>query len=421
MNSKHFQEIIQVWKSAPNLAYMGWFLWEERLKNFRSVRTGILKIIEEIKQDKFGNAYRGSSLETVVHSIAEQKQIFKGADHAFLWKPKMRIPDIYENDGNKRAFARFLESCLACCEGHEVVEAIQRLDSIKIKGLGPAASNLLYFLHPTLVPPFNTAIVKGYNLLTGAKVKLGKWEEYLAMREGILRLNREHQNLLSNDLGAIAGLLFDIGSKRLTIPAGNSPSNTWETDLEEIRKQATIFAAKASASTKDETSHTEVQGSLRDLGRKLGFNVWIAANDRGRSYLGGKLGDECQSVLHLDSSQANNIDSIKLIDVLWLEVGTHRIVAAFEVEHSTSIYSGILRMLDLAMGPSGSALKGIYLVAPDKREDEIRAQLNRPAFQAVSELQVRYLPYSELFKHKDAMGRFGQGLKAVEAIAKRLA
>jgi hypothetical protein len=44
--------------------------------------------------DTFGNAYRGSSLETVVHSIAEQRQVFKGADHAFLWKPKLRIPDI---------------------------------------------------------------------------------------------------------------------------------------------------------------------------------------------------------------------------------------------------------------------------------------------------------------------------------------
>jgi type II restriction enzyme len=34
-------------------------------------------------------------------------------------------------------------------------------------------ANLLYFLHPTLVPPFNTAIVNGYNKLTGGKVKLG--------------------------------------------------------------------------------------------------------------------------------------------------------------------------------------------------------------------------------------------------------
>jgi len=54
-------------------------------------------VVKEIAAGTFGSAYRGSSLETVVHSVAEQRQIFKGADHAFLWKPKLRIPDIYEN------------------------------------------------------------------------------------------------------------------------------------------------------------------------------------------------------------------------------------------------------------------------------------------------------------------------------------
>ena len=60
--------------------------------------------MEDIENGTFGNLYRGSSLETVVHSIAEQRQIFKGADHAFLWKPKLRIPDIYESRENQLAF-----------------------------------------------------------------------------------------------------------------------------------------------------------------------------------------------------------------------------------------------------------------------------------------------------------------------------
>jgi len=420
MKSDQLREVIQLWKSAPSLTHMSWFLWEERLKNFRSIRTGVGKVIEEIEQGKFGNAYRGSSLETVVHSIAEQRQIFKGADHAFLWKPKMRIPDIYENETNKRAFAKFLSSCLECCEGKEVVDAIQRLDAVKIKGLGPAAANLLYFMHPTLVPPFNTAIVKGYNALTGAKVKLGRWEEYLAMREGILRLNEEHRSLLSNDLGAIAGFLFDIGSERLELPRSETSPEVWQSDLNKIRTQANERAAKASAASQDESSHTAIQGALRDLGHQLGFAVWIASNDRGRSYQDGKLGDKCLEELKLESSDLLNIDAIHLIDILWLEKETYKIIAAFEVEHSTSIYSGILRMLDLAMGPSGKELQGIYLVAPDKREDDIKAQLNRPAFRAVKELQIRYLPYSELLKHKEAMGRFGVGLKAIEAVAKHI-
>ncbi|WP_235907613.1 hypothetical protein [Siccirubricoccus phaeus] len=96
--------LLRRWRDDPGATYRSWFLWEERVKNFRSIRRGIQQVVADIKAGTFGVAYRGSSLETVVHSIAEQRQIFKGADHAFLWKPKLRIPDIYENPDNQRAF-----------------------------------------------------------------------------------------------------------------------------------------------------------------------------------------------------------------------------------------------------------------------------------------------------------------------------
>jgi len=83
--------------------YQSWFLWEQRLKNFRSIRRGIATVVAEIEAGNFGNVYKGSSLEKVVGSIAEQRQIFKGADHAFLWQPKLRISDI---------FPRQTEQCL---------------------------------------------------------------------------------------------------------------------------------------------------------------------------------------------------------------------------------------------------------------------------------------------------------------------
>ena len=93
------QALLHRWRADPGGTYQSWFLWERRLKHFRSIRRGLQAVVEEIDAGTFGTAYRGSSLETVVHSIAEQRQIFKGADHAFLWKPKLRIPDIYENPG----------------------------------------------------------------------------------------------------------------------------------------------------------------------------------------------------------------------------------------------------------------------------------------------------------------------------------
>lgn len=289
----------------------------------------------------------------------------KAPDHAFLWKPKLRIPDIYESPANQLQFGRFLDTC-CCSDEHDVIAAIRTLDAQRIKGLGPAAANLLYFLHPTLVPPFNTAIVKGYNALTGANVKLGRWDEYLAMREGILRLNQQYRDLLSNDLGAFGALLFDVGSGRYPAPprAGDGAVRArWEADLAAVRAHSAKERKLAEAGRESDRTHTEVQRWLRDLGSALGFDVYVAVNDRGRPVEDGRLGDGCRDQL---PAAAAGAESVRLIDVIWLERNTDRVAAAFEVEHTTSIYSGIVRLLDLALGAADGAVHRLYLVAPDK-------------------------------------------------------
>lgn len=416
------ERLLVRWREDPNGTYRSWFLWEERIKNFRSIRRGLQAVVQEIDAGRFGNAYRGSSLETVVAAVAEQRQIFRGADHAFLWKPKLRIPDIYENPDHQRAFGRFLDSCACCDTEAGVLSAIRQLDGHRIKGLGPAAANLLYFLHPTLVPPFNTAIVNGYNALTGAKVKLGRWDEYLAMRQGILALNQRHRTLLSNDLGAVAGFLYDLGSQRYTAPPRDpdaAETSRWEQDLADVRAASAAEARAQAQREEGDHTHTEVQGWLRDLGQALGFDVWIASNDRRRAYAGGQLGDGCLEALP-QAINAHATDTVRLIDVLWVDKATRRIAAAFEVEHSTSIYSGIVRMLDLALGVPDHLAGTYFLVAPDAREHEVRAQFSRPAFSRVTELNLSFLPYSELRQHREAIARFGSGLKAMAAISRPL-
>jgi type II restriction enzyme len=265
--------------------------------------------------------------------------------------------------------------------------------------------------------------VKGYNAVTGSRVKLGKWEEYLALRAGMLRINSQHRELLSNDLGAVGGLLFDIGIGLYPAPPigdDRALREAWEADLERVRADAERLRPVESRARDSDRTHTEIQSWLRDLGLSLGFNVWIASNDRARPWATGRLGDGCLSELPREIADGAGAESIKLIDVLWLEKNAPRVAAAFEVEHTTSIYSGIVRLLDLALGVPGSAMRGLYLVAPNEREGEVRAQLARPAFQHVADLKVRYLAYGDLASHREAMARFGEGLKAVEAIARSL-
>lgn len=423
VRSDPIRALLTRWREDPSGTYRTWFLWEQRLKNFRSIRQGISAVVAEIEAGTFGNVYKGSSLETVVGSIAEQRQVFRGADHAFLWKPKLRIPDIYENRPNQLAFGRFLNSC-ACCAGEEaqIIGAIHAIDRAAIKGLGPAAANLLYFLHPTVVPPFNTAIVNGYNAVAGTKVKLGRWDEYLAMRRGIIELNTKYRDLLSNDLGAIAGALFDVGSGRYPQPPRESDDEAlarWEDELAQIRAQADRASRALQAAREEDHTHTQIQGWLRDLGAALGFGVWVASNDRNRPCGEGRLADGCLARLPEPLEIASAVETIRLIDVLWVELATGQVAAAFEVEHTTSIYSGIVRMLDLALG-FGQAGQSLFLVAPDAREADVREQLRRPAFSRVVDLNVRFIAYGELAKHREAIARFGQGLKPIEAIARRL-
>jgi len=235
----------------------------------------------------------------------------------------------------------------------------------------------------------------------------------------VLRMNAEHQALLSNDLGAVAGFLFDVGSERYPLPPRDGDEvaeRAWRDDLARVREESASERKALEAARQGDRTHTDVQGWLRDLGHALGFDVWVAANDRARPLGDGKLGDGCLAALPPTLAA---IDSVPLIDVIWLERGGERAVAAFEVEHTTSIYSGIVRMLDLASG-AAQALRGLYLVAPDAREDEVRKQLARPAFRKIQDLSVKYLPYAELERHRETIARFGEGLKAIDAVARAL-
>jgi len=133
---------------------------------------------------------------------------------------------------------------------------------------------------------------------------------------------------------------------------------------------------------KKSTDHTEIQWLLLKLGSDMGFDVWVARNDRSKEYIGKKYADlpKLKNELPLQFDDATN-KTIELIDVLWLQ--GNAIVAAFEVESTTSIYSGLLRMSDLvAMQPNLNI--PLYLVAPDDRREKVMTEVNRPTFSKLS-------------------------------------
>jgi hypothetical protein len=148
---------------------------------------------------------------------------------------------------------------------------------------------------------------------------------------------------------------------------------------------------------KEERAHTEIQYSLLKLGSDMGLDVWVARNDRGREWSGRKLADipRLRKDLPLQFDEATN-RTIQHIDVLWLEGNSFK--AAIEIESTTSIYSGLLRMADLiAMQPNLNI--PLYLVAPEERRDKVITEVNRPTFSRLSppmSKTCRFIPFSTL-------------------------
>ncbi len=416
MTITNLSELAVRYKSDPESVYNTWFIDNDtRMKAFRSIRRGVMSIVSSIKGGTFGNDFKGSPLELVLASITEQKQVFDGAAHPFYWKPKLRIPDIYENDANKRAFGSFLEACLSSNTADKLVKEILILDGCGIKGLGPSVANILYFLHPTLMPPFNTAMLNGFNTIFGDRKKLGSWPSYLEMRECLIKANEELSPILSKDLGAISGLLFDVGVGKITL------DQDWEISLQ-FEKEKRDKALKkrhleVQEEIREENEHLRMQFLLAEVGRDLGYDVFVATNDRNRSLNGRSLQFLTLPELPPLDFSPEVVRTVSLIDVIWISRDSKRIECAFEIEKSTSIYSGMLRLMDLASS-LGDRQYDFFLVAPDKREKEVLAQLRRPSFQASTCIGLRYLLFSELDQHCYGLCKFGEDYRILFKLAK---
>jgi len=73
----------------------------------------------------------------------------------------------------------------------------------------------------------------------------------------------------------------------------------------------------------------------------------------------------------------NTLDTIRQIDVLWLK--GRSMARAFEVEHTTAVYSGLLRMADLLALQPNMQIR-LHIVAPEERREKVLREIKRPVF-----------------------------------------
>lgn len=141
-------------------------------------------------------------------------------------------------------------------------------------------------------------------------------------------------------------------------------------DAETIAKPLDVIPDEARASTKN-------QALVAQIGAQMGFKIWIPKADRGAVFKEWRKEDRpVLDMLPLNYDETT-LRTIEQIDVLWLK--GRSIVRAFEVEHTTSIYSGILRMADLLALQPNMDIK-LHIVAPIERREKVFQELRRPVF-----------------------------------------
>jgi hypothetical protein len=122
----------------------------------------------------------------------------------------------------------------------------------------------------------------------------------------------------------------------------------------------------------------KIQSLIAEIGSKMGFKIWLPRADRERVKAASSydLASTLIDVLPMNYNDAT-IRTIEQIDVIWLK--GRSIARAFEIEHTTAIYSGLLRMADLvALQPDINI--PLHIVAPEERQTTVLEQIKRPVF-----------------------------------------
>jgi hypothetical protein len=162
--------------------------------------------------------------------------------------------------------------------------------------------------------------------------------------------------------------------------------------LGELRSE---MAETQDAALSREFTHEQMQTVVAAIGSLTGHAVYVPPNDR--SLLDWSLVKRFDLAKDIPATgRYPAADSLSYIDVLWIHPTRNLLAAGFEIEHSTPIYSGLLRFNDVHVD---FKLPRAGIVADAEREDAFLRQINRRTFRAsgLSEVCLFY-KYTDMYR-----------------------
>lgn len=142
-------------------------------------------------------------------------------------------------------------------------------------------------------------------------------------------------------------------------------------------------------------SHSQVQTLLAGIGHMKGYDVYVPDVDA------GKFDWSLSKRFSLRRSIPAGFDEVARIlceiDVVWIAGGRNTIEGLFEVEHSTPVYSGLLRFNDVLL--TAPKVSRFSIVSNDTRRALFSREVSRPTFKksGLAEL-VSFLEYRNVLE-----------------------
>jgi hypothetical protein len=219
------------------------------------------------------------------------------------------------------------------------------------------------------------------------------------VRGSLVRLDDPDGSFLAERLTAQAtqGKTYPLSeqdARKLALHTVNRPEKVVAVSVPED----VITAEKEEGPPETETRQSiRIQALLATIGAQMGMSIWIPRSDR--ALVLKEWNNEEKALL--DRLPLNYDDTtlrtIEQIDVLWLR--GRSIIRAFEVEHTTAVYSGILRMADLLALQPNMDIK-LHIVAPEEKRDKVFQEIRRPVFSLLEKGPLAesctYLSYDSL-------------------------
>jgi hypothetical protein len=219
------------------------------------------------------------------------------------------------------------------------------------------------------------------------------------VRGSLVRLDDSDGDFLAKQLVSQSATLKlypldEIETKKLTTHTVNRPDKVVTVSVPDDSGPVEEVPPVEEAETRESI---RIQSLIAQIGARMGMAIWIPRADRA-----GVLREWKKDPQNILERLPLNYDdttlrTIEQIDVLWLR--GRSIVRAFEVEHTTSVYSGILRMADLLALQPNMDIK-LHIVAPAAKRDKVFQEIRRPVFSLLEKGPLAesctYLSYDSL-------------------------